>query len=111
MSLEDGAEIQVTQAPSGNPARMTPDEYRARWGLAKDYPMVAPNYSAARSALAKSLGLGEGRLLRPRNLSQSVKRTPDIKFCEALAGIGGNAVSIKNLAVRHQALRVVRCGR
>lgn len=37
---------------------MTPDEYRAKWGLAKDYPMVAPNYSAARSALAKSLGLG-----------------------------------------------------
>lgn len=37
---------------------MTPDEYRAKWGLAKDYHMVAPNYSANRSALAKSLGLG-----------------------------------------------------
>lgn len=37
---------------------MTPDEYRAKWGLPKDYPMVAPNYAATRSALAKSNGLG-----------------------------------------------------
>ena len=37
---------------------LTPDEYRQRYGLARDYPMVAPNYSAQRSALAKSLGLG-----------------------------------------------------
>lgn len=37
---------------------MTPDAYRAKWGLAADYPMVAPNYAATRSALAKSIGLG-----------------------------------------------------
>ncbi|MDP2782019.1 MucR family transcriptional regulator [Devosia sp.] len=37
---------------------MTPDEYRAKWGLPSDYPMVAPNYAATRSALAKSNGLG-----------------------------------------------------
>jgi predicted transcriptional regulator len=37
---------------------MSPDEYRAKWKLAADYPMVAPVYSAIRSALAKSLGLG-----------------------------------------------------
>ena len=37
---------------------LTPDDYRVRFGLAKDYPMVAPNYSAQRSALAKTLGLG-----------------------------------------------------
>jgi len=37
---------------------LTPDEYRARWGLPPDYPMVAPSYSEARSALAKSIGLG-----------------------------------------------------
>lgn len=37
---------------------MTPDEYRAKWGLPSDYPMAAPNYSATRSALAKSNGLG-----------------------------------------------------
>ena len=37
---------------------MTPADYRAKWGLAKDYPMVAPSYAATRSALAKKLGLG-----------------------------------------------------
>jgi hypothetical protein len=37
---------------------MTPEEYRRRWGLAPDYPMVAPGYAARRSALAKQLGLG-----------------------------------------------------
>lgn len=37
---------------------MTPNEYRAKWGLPSDYPMVAPNYAATRSALAKSIGLG-----------------------------------------------------
>lgn len=37
---------------------LTPEDYRAKWGLPRDYPMVAPNYSAARSAMARSLGLG-----------------------------------------------------
>ncbi|TJW45415.1 MAG: MucR family transcriptional regulator, partial [Mesorhizobium sp.] len=37
---------------------LTPDEYRAKWGLPSDYPMVAPNYAATRSALAKTMGLG-----------------------------------------------------
>jgi predicted transcriptional regulator len=40
---------------------MTPDEYRAKWGLPSDYPMTAPNYAKARSALAKDLGLGQRR--------------------------------------------------
>ena len=40
---------------------LTPDEYREKWGLPHDYPMVAPNYAAARSALAKKMGLGQKR--------------------------------------------------
>lgn len=40
---------------------MTPDQYRAKWGLPPDYPMVAPNYAAQRSELAKSMGLGQKR--------------------------------------------------
>ena len=40
---------------------MTPDEYRERWGLPDDYPMVAPNYAKERSALAKTSGLGTKR--------------------------------------------------
>src|ERR1700683_2339917 len=40
---------------------MTPDQYRAKWNLPADYPMVAPNYAAARAALAKNMGLGQER--------------------------------------------------
>jgi predicted transcriptional regulator len=40
---------------------MTPEQYREKWGLPKDYPMVAPKYAAARSALAKKMGLGQVR--------------------------------------------------
>lgn len=40
---------------------MTPDDYRAKWGLPADYPMVAPNYAAQRSELAKGMGLGQAR--------------------------------------------------
>ena len=40
---------------------MTPEEYRARWGLATDYPMVAPNYAKQRSEFAKKIGLGRKR--------------------------------------------------
>src|SRR3954470_7276296 len=40
---------------------LTPDEYRRKWGLPHDYPMVAPNYAKARSELAKSMGLGQNR--------------------------------------------------
>ena len=40
---------------------MTPEQYRAKWGLPSDYPMVAPNYAATRSALAKKIGLGQAR--------------------------------------------------
>jgi predicted transcriptional regulator len=43
---------------------MTPDEYRAKWGLPADYPMVAPAYAEARSALAKSIGLGRNMRAR-----------------------------------------------
>jgi predicted transcriptional regulator len=51
---------------------MTPDEYRAKWGLPSNYPMVAPNYSAARSSLAKSAGLGRKPAAKPL---VSTKRT------------------------------------
>ena len=42
--------------------QLTPDQYRERWGLARDYPMVAPGYAAQRSELAKSIGLGRRRV-------------------------------------------------
>jgi len=45
---------------------LTPEEYREKWGLARDYPMVAPNYAAARSKLAKNMGLGQKGRQRKR---------------------------------------------
>ena len=57
ISLEDGRKLKSMKRYLAG-LGMTPDEYRAKWGLPKDYPMVAPGYAAQRSALAKSLGLG-----------------------------------------------------
>jgi predicted transcriptional regulator len=57
VSLEDGRKFKSMKRHVGL-LGMTPDEYRAKWGLPHDYPMVAPNYAAARSALAKASGLG-----------------------------------------------------
>lgn len=53
---------------------MTPDEYRAKWGLPADYPMVAPNYSANRSALAKTNGLGRKPGAKPATLAKRTKK-------------------------------------
>lgn len=53
---------------------MTPDEYRAKWRLPSDYPMVAPEYSAARSALAKKIGLGSNRSARKKSTKPAAKR-------------------------------------
>lgn len=58
VSLEDGRKYKSLKRHLATSHGLTPDEYRTKWGLPKDYPMVAPSYSAARSALAKSLGLG-----------------------------------------------------
>ncbi|BDA83641.1 hypothetical protein Sa4125_11830 [Aureimonas sp. SA4125] len=56
--LEDGKQFKSLKRHLSSKFDMTPDEYRARWSLPSDYPMVAPGYSAKRSALALSLGLG-----------------------------------------------------
>ena len=57
--LEDGKKFKSLKRHLRAHYDMTPDEYRAKWGLDKDYPMVAPNYAKARSALAKQMGLGQ----------------------------------------------------
>ncbi|RUV41174.1 MucR family transcriptional regulator [Mesorhizobium sp. M1A.T.Ca.IN.004.03.1.1] len=56
--LEDGKRFKSLKRHIGTHYNLTPDEYRAKWGLPADYPMVAPNYAAARSQLAKASGLG-----------------------------------------------------
>lgn len=56
--LEDGKKFKSLKRHLSTHYGLTPDEYRAKWGLPADYPMVAPNYAATRSALAKTMGLG-----------------------------------------------------
>lgn len=59
--LEDGKQFKSLKRHLSTKYGMTPEDYRAKWGLPTDYPMVAPNYAAARSALAKQSGLGQKR--------------------------------------------------
>ena len=58
--LEDGRKFKSLKRHLRTKYDMSPEEYRTKWGLAKDYPMVAPNYAKARSELAKQMGLGQG---------------------------------------------------
>jgi predicted transcriptional regulator len=72
--LEDGVRLKTLKRYLFRKYRLTPEQYRNKWGLPPDYPMVAPNYAAKRSALAKKMGLGQkrrkpGRSTRKRRLS------------------------------------------
>lgn len=59
--LEDGKKFKSLKRHLRTRYGMTPEEYRTKWNLQSDYPMVAPNYAAARSELAKNMGLGQQR--------------------------------------------------
>ena len=62
--LEDGKKFKSLKRHLRAQYNITPEQYREKWGLAADYPMVAPNYAAARSRLAKQMGLGQQRRRR-----------------------------------------------
>src|ERR1700752_3957526 len=70
--LEDGRKFKSLKRHLQTKYGLSPDDYRAKWGLPKDYPMVAPNYAASRSALAKQMGLGQGG-------RQAAKPAPAVK--------------------------------
>ena len=59
--LEDGKVFKSLKRHLRTDHNLSPEEYRAKWGLPRDYPMVAPNYAASRSELAKKMGLGQAR--------------------------------------------------
>lgn len=59
--LEDGKRMKMLKRHLKTSYNMTPDQYRERWGLAANYPMVAPNYAIKRQGIAKSIGLGTHR--------------------------------------------------
>jgi predicted transcriptional regulator len=62
--LEDGKKFKSLKRHLRTQYNMTPEQYREKWGLPADYPMVAPNYAEARSKLAKQMGLGQQRRKR-----------------------------------------------
>ena len=64
--LEDGKKLKMLKRHLKTAYDMTPEQYRERWGLSPDYPMVAPNYAAKRQELAKKIGLGR----KPRTASK-----------------------------------------
>lgn len=69
--LEDGKQVKMLKRYLRVNFGITPDEYRAKWNLPNDYPMVSPNYAERRRVLAKEIGLGtKGRSGRPRKTSK-----------------------------------------
>ena len=65
--LEDGKKLKMLKRHLKTSYNMTPEQYRERWGLPPEYPMVAPNYASHRSSLAKKIGLGT----KPRGLGRA----------------------------------------
>ena len=64
--LEDGKKLKMLKRHLKTSYNLTPEQYRERWGLTADYPMVAPNYAKQRSRLAKQIGLGTSARRAPR---------------------------------------------
>ena len=71
--LEDGKRMKMLKRHLKTRYDLTPDDYRKRWGLPKDYPMVAPAYAAQRAELAKSIGLGR----RPADVAPEPEPEPE----------------------------------
>lgn len=68
--LEDGKKLKMLKRHLRSTYNMTPEEYRARWGLPPDYPMVAPSYAEERSQFAKKIGLGRKPRTPPRRTKE-----------------------------------------
>ena len=75
--LEDGKKLKMLKRHLMTAYGMTPGEYRAKWGLKPDYPMVAPNYALKRQELAKKIGLGrKPRVVEPAPAPKTAARKP-----------------------------------
>jgi predicted transcriptional regulator len=74
ISLEDGKKFKSLKRHLMTHYGMTPEDYRAKWNLPADYPMVAPNFAAARSALAKTMALGRKEPAKPAPAKRGRKR-------------------------------------
>jgi predicted transcriptional regulator len=74
--LEDGKKLKMLKRHLRSTYNMTPDEYRAKWGLPMDYPMVAPNYAEQRSEFAKKIGLGRSAGRQSARRSAGARAAP-----------------------------------
>ena len=86
--LEDGAKMTMLKRYLKVRFDLTPEAYRERWGLPRDYPMVAPSYAERRSTLAKSIGLGRKKEPEPEPVPAPKKRGRSAK---AQSGVGAAA--------------------
>ncbi|MBS1035877.1 MucR family transcriptional regulator [Gluconobacter cerinus] len=86
--LEDGKKLKMLRRHLKTAYNMTPEEYRARWGLPREYPMVAPSYSEQRSSLAREIGLGSTTRATsaPASAPQEEERPPVKKLPEKRRG-------------------------
>ena len=75
--LEDGKKLKMLKRHLSTSYDMTPEQYRERWGLPRDYPMVAPKYAARRSALAKEIGLGRKQTTLDEQFSPPIQRVTE----------------------------------
>ncbi|PWS38621.1 MucR family transcriptional regulator [Falsiroseomonas bella] len=73
--LEDGRKLKMLKRHLKTAFNLTPDQYREKWGLGPDYPMVAPNYTKHRSSLAKKIGLGTKPRGRPPGRGRGAARS------------------------------------
>jgi predicted transcriptional regulator len=73
--LEDGIHARTLKRHLGTAHGMTPDQYREKWGLPSDYPLIAPAYSAARSKMAKKLGLGRKASVKTVRTKQRMRKS------------------------------------
>lgn len=77
--LEDGKKFKSLRRHLAVHYDLTPEQYRKKWNLPADYPMVAPNYSSSRSAMALSIGLGKKRAPEPEQVKPA-RKTLSLKF-------------------------------
>lgn len=73
---QDGKKLKMLKRPLMAAYGMTPEAYRAKWGLPHDYPMVAPSYAARRQELAKAIGLGRKPKIPPPATTRRAARKP-----------------------------------
>lgn len=91
--LEDGRKLTMLKRYLRTRYNLTPEEYRARWGLPRDYPMVAPAYSSRRSTLARASGLGRNPVVEPEPSSQA----PNSPEHEAPRAISSSAAATSDI--------------